>query len=612
MSSERSNLPLNTSWLIRAFALLLGFIVCLPITGQQSDTEDARLLEFSRYAEAVEQTIDAKEQSAAKNLENLREMARLLDLPYPSGVVLRLEAKQLLSEGQMEQTTGRLSKARNMIETCCPQSKEMINILLMENSLSINLGLVNFDTVHFKQGKEKLAQALNLAKTLSDTTSIINCLDGLGDYFYYSAFKVENMDSSRYYYDELLRVGKGKTESVYKLTDALHGLACVHNNLGNIELAQTYFDRSLSLAKENNFYDISYALYNDFAEKYQRNGYFERALDFKLKAYPFAAQSRNKEFLNRADRELYGTYKSLGYYPEALYYYEKYQDSIAVMQKQEALALKETLEMQEGIAQQEKAISNLKLKDANNKRNLFLLLGVFLLLITGVTVWANESLRKKNKTLIAQKKEIILAQLLGQNNERQRMAGELHDNLNTKIAAIRWQLEALQATYTGESSKKLDKIIFQLTDIYEDVRLIAQNMMPDIVEDIGLIKSLESLLKTLNDANKANFHLITNVAGDAFSRQISYPLYNIIFEAINNILKHSQAENAWISISKSDNKKINININDDGIGFSEENIVKGYGLKNITARVDNLNGHWHIESTPHKGTKILIEIPDIY
>ncbi len=302
----------------------------------------------------------------------------------------------------------------------------------------------------------------------------------------------------------------------------------------------------------------------------------------------------------------------MGNYQEALFYYEKYHDSIAVMQKQEALNLRETIEVQDGVARKEKAIFDLEIENANSRKYFFLLLAGFFVFTIGLTIWANISLRTKNKILEEQKREIVLAQLLGQNNERHRMAGELHDNLNTKIAAIRWQLEALQSTYEGEEQKRLDRIIFQLADVYEDVRLIAQNMMPDIVEEIGLVKSLGSLVETLNDANKVKFHLVTDLKEDNFSRQVSYPLYNIIFEMVNNILKHSHANNAWVSISRTENETINISVNDDGVGFSEESIVMGYGLKNITARVDNLNGHWQIESAPQKGTKILIEIPDMY
>lgn len=598
--------------MIRASVIILCFLASLHLPGQTNPSEDTDLAAFNVFAASVEQSINRNDPSANRRLDSLREIATLLDLPYSSGVVLRIAANKQLFEGKLQLATSTLSQARNIIGSCCKYSEEMVNILLVENNLLINLGLVNFDTVHFKNGKLKLEQALDISRKLSDTTRIINCLDGLGDYYYYSAFQVENMDSSRHYYEELLQVGERRFEDLYKLTDALHGLACVHNNIDNIELAQSYFDRSLSLAQENDFYDISYALFGDFAEKYDRNGDFEKALSLKLEAYPFVAQSGNKEFLSRLDRELYRTYKSIGSYEEALFYYEKYNDSIAVMNKQEALALKETIEIKDGIARQEKAIFDLEIKNANNKRNFFLLIGALLLFIIGLTAWANRSLRKKNKVLEAQKREIMLAQLLGQNNERRRMAGELHDNLNTKIAAIRWQLEALQSVNKGEDQQRLDKIIFQLTDVYEDVRLIAQNMMPDIVEEIGLVKSLSSLVETLNDANKVKFHLVTDIKDDNFSRQISYPLYNIIFEMINNILKHSQAQNAWVSISRTENEKINISVNDDGIGFSEENIVKGYGLKNITARVDNLNGHWQIDSAPQKGTKILIEIPDMY
>ena len=584
----------------------------MPASGQGDRSEAILLSDFNRATIAVEAAIDENDLFVNRKIDSLKEMATLLDVPFSSGVVLRIEARKHLFEGDLGEAVSKLSQAKKIISSCCQDSKEMINVLLLENRVLINLGLVNFDTIHFKNGRQKLEHALRLSKDMPDTTSIINCLDGLGDYYYYSAFQVENMDSARYYYEELLRVGEGREENLYKLADALHGMACVHNSLGNIELAEDYFYQSLSLAKEHNFYDISFALHTDFAEKYDRAGDFEKALSLRLEAYPYVTQSGNKEFLSRVDRELYWTYKSMGDFEQALFYYEKYHDSIAVMQKQEALNLREAIEVQDRIARKEKAIFDLEIENANSRKNFFLLLGGLFIFTIGLTVWANFSLRKKNKVLEEQKREIVLAQLLGQNNERRRMAGELHDNLNTKIAAIRWQLEALQSVYEGEGHKRLDRIVFQLADVYEDVRLIAQNMMPDIVEEIGLVKSLSSLVETLNDANKVKFHLVTDVKEDNFSRQISYPMYNIIFEMINNILKHSHAKNAWVSISRTENETINISVNDDGIGFSEENIVKGYGLKNITARVDSLNGHWQIESAPQKGTKILIEIPDMY
>jgi len=598
--------------LIRIAIILLCVLACLRSSGQNLPFSDVTPEAFKNYAETVEESIRKKDVIAERQLDSLKEMANLLDLPYSSGVTFRIEGRKELIEGNLTEATSKLGQARSIISSCCPHSEEMVNLLLLENSLLINLGIVDFDTVYFKSGKEKIEQALSISRGISDTTRVVNCLDGLGDYYYYSAFRVENMDSARHYYEELIRIGKDRTENLFKVTDALHGLACIHHTLDNIELAERYFEQSLTLAKENNLYGISYALYNDFAEKYDRSGEFEKALSLKLEGYPYAFQSGNKEFLSRADRELYRTYKSIGNYKEALHYYENYNDSIAVMRKQEALALKEAIEIKDGIAKQEKAIFDLEIKNANDKRSFLLLLGSFFIFVIGLTFWANLSLRKKNKILESQKREIILAQLLGQNNERRRMAGELHDNLNTKIAAVRWQLEAIQVLGETDENNQLDKVISQVTDVYEDVRLIAQNMMPDIVEEIGLVNSLSSLIETLNEANKVKFHLVTVLKGDDFSRQISYPLYNIIFELINNILKHSQAADAWISISKSENAKINISVNDDGIGFSEENIVMGYGLKNITARIDNLNGHWQIESAPEKGTKVLIEIPDIY
>ena len=80
---------------------------------------------------------------------------------------------------------------------------------------------------------------------------------------------------------------------------------------------------------------------------------------------------------------------------------------------------------------------------------------------------------------------------------------------------------------------------------------------------------------------------------------------------INNILKHSDAENAWISISKNDQEDLEITVGDDGKGFEVDQMSNGYGIKSITSRVDNLNGEWNINSSPGDGTKIYICIPNI-
>ncbi|MEM6767693.1 MAG: ATP-binding protein, partial [Bacteroidota bacterium] len=89
---------------------------------------------------------------------------------------------------------------------------------------------------------------------------------------------------------------------------------------------------------------------------------------------------------------------------------------------------------------------------------------------------------------------------------------------------------------------------------------------------------------------------------------LSYHIYNIILEIINNILKHAEAENGWISISE-DEEIILITVSDDGKGFDINETYNGYGIRNITSRLENIKGKWNIESAEGEGTKFFMEIP---
>ena len=191
------------------------------------------------------------------------------------------------------------------------------------------------------------------------------------------------------------------------------------------------------------------------------------------------------------------------------------------------------------------------------------------------------------------------------------MAGELHDNLNTKIAAIRWQLEALESTENLENPDLIKTSINQLNDAYEDIRLISHNLMPETVQSIGLINSIADLIGKLNSSDRVKFHFVTDESQDINYGSLAYPVYNIVFEMVNNVMKHAEAENAWISINTNELDDLKITVSDDGKGFDMDQMKGGYGLKNITSRVQNLHGDYNIESAPGRGTKIYIEIPHL-
>jgi two-component system, NarL family, sensor kinase len=213
----------------------------------------------------------------------------------------------------------------------------------------------------------------------------------------------------------------------------------------------------------------------------------------------------------------------------------------------------------------------------------------------------NQNLKRKNHQL----KESLLK---SQTFENKQVASELYDNLNTKLAALRWRLEAVDTrNWSEKESKNFKEIIETTNEVYDDVRLISHNMLPVELETEGLEGALQKLIGKLNNNTKIKFNLVSAQKIERFSSKIEYEIYTVILELVNNIIKHSKAKQAWISLSQEESKLV-VSVNDDGIGIEENNQHGGgVGLRNLASRIENLNGEWQIKN--QAGTSVVAKIP---
>ncbi len=565
------------------------------------DARERDTLSIIAYSQYTEYQINDNHPDAQLMVDSLASLTQASTWQKSYGIYLRILGRFYDTQGNMDEALNYYNLAIDTLRASGPPFGDL-------SSAMIGAGFVLLNTQLYEQSYRTLREAYGYARQADHLKNQWITLNFFGDYNYYSAFRQENYDSALYYYlktDSL--VTKHDMQGYFRADNDL-GLADVYRRLGKQELSEKYWNRSLETAKEYNNYGVIYALYVDKAEIFENNGDLQKALELKLEAYKYVQESGWIEFIARADNHLYWTYKSLGDYEQALFYYEKYIAAQDSMRKNEATARYAELEAKYESNKKEEEIIKLQNQNLQQSRNFLIILSAIGALLIGLITWANWNLRKKNATLQKKNKEIMLAQLKGQNLERRRMALELHDNLNTKIAAIRWQLEAIIPLTKEKVHKVLGHTLQLIEDIYGDVRLISHNLMPEKVEAVGLIVALESLLKQLKQNNKVSFHLVVNTAPDFDFGSLTYPLYNIIFEMINNILKHAQAQNGWISIS-STSSKILLTVSDDGIGFDIDQMTNGYGIKNITSRLENIKGKWNIESAPGQGTKFFIEIP---
>jgi len=555
------------------------------------------------YATYTISQINHRHTSSAQFLDSLEQMCAVSSWPKANGIFLRVKARFYDVSGNMDKALHFYNLAIDTLRMAGPNYANLSTALIGAGFVLLNTGL-------HKESLQTIKEAYHFAKQTRHSKNKWLALNFFGDYYYYSAFKQEQFDSALYYYLKTDSLMEEDQMSGYFKADNDLGLADVYRRLGNEKLSEKYWKRALEEAERNNNYGVIYALYVDKAEVFQEKKQFEKALELKLKAYEYVQASGYFEFIARANQHLYETYKSLGDYEHALDYYERYIAAQDSMNKHEALVRYAELQAKYESQKKEKEIVRLRNENLLQTKNSLIGLALLAGLLVGFIAWHNRKLHRKNTELKRKNREILLAQLKGQNLERKRMATELHDNLNTKIAAIRWQLEAVTPSVSEKAQSILTKTLELVDDVYGDVRLISHNLMPEKVEAMGLIHALENLLTQLKQNNKINFELVVNTKPDFQFASLTYHLYNIIFEMINNILKHAQADNGWISISALDDN-ILLTVSDDGVGFDIAEMTSGYGIRNITSRLENINGKWNIESSPGKGTKFFIEIPKI-
>ncbi len=206
--------------------------------------------------------------------------------------------------------------------------------------------------------------------------------------------------------------------------------------------------------------------------------------------------------------------------------------------------------------------------------------------------------------------------LTSQEDERKRIAGELHDSLGQELLIIKNR--ALLGT--GENCNEegmrnhLNEISNLSAQAINEVRQITYNLRPFQLDRLGLTKALQSLVTRAESSSEIKFKMFMDNIDNLFQKDLEINIYRIMQEGINNVIKHSGASSVVIMVSK-DNTEVCLSVEDDGKGFNagENNRSEksGFGLSGINERASILGGKITIDTSPGKGTVLRIIIPVI-
>jgi signal transduction histidine kinase len=222
-------------------------------------------------------------------------------------------------------------------------------------------------------------------------------------------------------------------------------------------------------------------------------------------------------------------------------------------------------------------------------------------------------LKGEKKILLKQKAELEVALIddvfAAQENERARLARDLHDDLGGTLSAIKLNLTAFKANVNNLSEKNqlfYGKTIHMIEKACSNLREIAHDLMPKNLEQLGLIDALNEQFINLKQSSTIDFEFVYDIQKTIIP-ELALANYRIIKELINNIEKHSCATRASVQLLSSTDQ-ITIMCEDNGIGFDIAKDQMGLGLNNITSRVNYLKGTIYIDSN-NNGTTITIKIP---
>lgn len=432
------------------------------------------------------------------------------------------------------------------------------------------------------------------------------------------------------YFLQALDIAEAQDQLHYQIEIA-NSLAHHYIAMNRLESAQLYSNKVLELLHEQGPSGHKYDRLNDrlHAEHnlgliYLQKNQVQKAGPLLLKAFEEAQASGSRDLVLHMEPDLAAYFAATGNYKSAyahMQHYARSRDTILEAQKDKVLSNW----MKARMSEKDKALVAQQLRISQQQRRLqaknFWIGGALIgavLLAGGFIVFVRnhrnrQRLQQATIHRLEQEQEInqLKAQVRGEEQERNRLALELHDGIASQLWAIKLNVDSLQQQeqFNGKHRQSLRTIYQQLDDTTQEVRKTAHNLMPDLLLEEGLATALASLCDKIKKQTELEVDFLEFGTIPRMDEEIELSLYRMIQELIQNVLKHAgKATQLLVQLSCTESL-LNITVEDNGSGFTGEapTASKGLGLHHVERRVKALQGHMDLQSIPGKGTTIYLE-----
>lgn len=210
----------------------------------------------------------------------------------------------------------------------------------------------------------------------------------------------------------------------------------------------------------------------------------------------------------------------------------------------------------------------------------------------------------------AERLRLLPGQILrAQEEERRRIARELHDEAAQSITSLLVRLRLLEQAQTPEAAQQRVRELRELTmRALEDVRRIAIELRPSVLDDLGLVDALHAHVDGLNKTGGPRVGITTDGFEGRLPPEVELALYRVAQEALTNVRRHARAPAAWVRLRR-DGGAVILEVRDDGAGFDPRRIgPSGLGLAGMAERMALIGGDLTVRSAPGEGTVVIARV----
>jgi len=545
-------------------------------------------------------------QKAIQSGEEALKLARQLhNVPY--------ELKMLGNLGVIYQYTGEFDKqlryslqSMDLIEKT-DQKKDM-------SSIYHNVANAYYNLKQYQKSIEYCLRSLDADKKFGGNSYLGRVYSSLGQSYY----ELNKPDSALYYYKIAVDESQ-KNADVYAEAGIYGYMADIYAARSDFESMRTISYASLKLSRQLQSSQIlAYSLYNvAFAEYLNNNN--DAAKKNILEALQIAEKDSLKDELKNSYTILSYIAAKDGDYKTSLLAKNK-ADSIGEIFINESI-LRNSTEIEKKY-ESEKKDSQIKLQKAQleqkNILNWVLIGSAITLFIFSFLVYRNYKQKQKlqqqriNELETERQLTATEAVLKGEEQERTRLARDLHDGLGGMLSGIKYSLNTMKGNLimTPDNAQAFERSIDMLDSSIKEMRRVAHNMMPEALVKFGLDTALKDFCNDINrsGALQVNYQSIGMDRAEV-DQSTAITIYRIVQELLNNVMRHAAAKNAIVQVSKT-NTVVSVTVEDDGKGFDTTvlNGAKGIGWQNIQSRVEYLKGKLDVRSMAGKGTSVMVEL----